>query len=201
MDLIINILITVCIIVYFLIYIRGILKGTAKPVLATWLFFSVATAISFFANYHITGSKGIAANFFNLIDSVSVITIFFFILFRKDTRKTFDRFEKYCIGAVIGILIVWLLSGKDFMTHVAVQLILVVAYLPSLYKLWKSRDDSEPLGTWLFDFFASVLSIIIPIRNLDTLPIIYGIRSTISTLLMTILILRNKKMKTKKLSI
>ncbi len=195
MDFIINILISLCILVYFLVYIKGIIKGTAKPVLATWLFFSIATSISFFANFNLTGTSGISANFFNLIDSFSVITIFIIVLFRKDTRRTFSNFEKYCIGAVVAVLVLWLLIGKDFMTHLTVQVILVIAYLPSLVKLWRSRDNTEPLGTWLFDFFASVLSLIIPVRTGDTLPIVYGVRSTISTLLMVLFILRNRYLK------
>jgi len=201
MESIIHILIVSCVVIYSGIYVRGIYKGNAKPVLATWLFFSIATTMSFFANFNITGGKGLSANFFNLVDSFSVVTIFIIILFRKDTRKTFTVFEKYCVGAVITVFAVWLLVGKDFLTHIVVQIILVIAYLPSLVKLWKSKNNTEPLATWVFNFFASAFSLIIPIRSGDTLPIVYGIRATVSTLVMSLFILRNKYLNSKQASV
>lgn len=197
MSSIINILIALCILIYFLIYLRGIFKGTAKPVLATWLFFSIATSISLLSNFNITGIKGLSSNFFNLIDTFSVITIFLIIVFRKDTRKKFTTFEKYCIIAVTVVLLFWIVEGKDFLTHIVVQVILVIAYLPSLVKLWSSKENTEPLGTWLFDFFGSAIGLITPIKTGDILPIIYGTRSALSTLLMVIFVLRNKYIKRK----
>ena len=184
--------IIVCIAAYFVIYVRGIYNGTVKPVLATWLFLSLAVSISFFTDFHKTGIVGISANFFNLVDSFSVITIFIIVLFKKDTRKSFTSFEKWCVGFVTLILISWLITASDVLTHLAIQVILVVAYLPSLAKLWKAKENTEALGTWIFDCIASILGLIIPILQGDILPIIYGVRSVISTILMVIFILRIK---------
>lgn len=192
METIIHIGIIVCILAYFTIYLRGILAGKVKPVLATWLFLSLAVVISFVTNFHQTGVSGISANFFNLTDSFAVIAIFFIVLFRKDTRRSFNVFEKWCIAIVIAILAMWLISGSDIITHLAIQLILVVAYLPSLVKLWHAKENTEALGTWAIDCLASALGLILPIMQADTLPIVYGLRSVISTFLMVVFIVRIK---------
>ena len=192
MGLLIYTGIVVCIAIYFVIYLRGIFSGKVKPVLATWLFMSLAVLISFLTDFHQSGIAGISANFFNVADSFAVITIFIIILLRKDTRKTFTQFEKICIGLVVAILLAWLFDAGDVFTHLAIQAILVIAYLPSLVKLWKAKENTEALGTWTFDCIASILGLIIPVMQGDLLPIVYGVRSVVSTVLMIIFIIRIK---------
>jgi hypothetical protein len=191
-NLLIEILIILCIAIYVSFYLVGMKRGKVKPVLATWLFLSFATILSFIMDYRETGISGIASNLFNVVDMVAVFGVFVLILFRKDTRRTFNKFEKICLGTVLIIFVGWLLSGQNIAAHLAIQGILVVAYLPMLVHLWKAEVNTESLGTWSFDCLASTFGLIIPVMMHDFLPTVYGIRSVISTLAVIILILRLK---------
>src|SRR3989344_5945356 len=172
----------VCVIVYVTLFLLGIRRGKVRPVLATWLFFSLATLLSFLTNFAQNGVSGILANSFNITDTVGVWTIFFVVVFHKDTRKQFTKFEKWCIGAVTVIFIGWLISGQNIAAHLSIQTILIIAYLPTLAHLWRSTKNTETLGGWSFDSLASIFGIIEPLKTMALLPLVYGIRSIISTL-------------------
>lgn len=178
--------------IYTAFYLVGIKRGTVKPVLATWMFFAIATALSFITNYAESGAEGIAANFFNMIDTIATITLFIVILFCKDVRHVFSKFEKICLGAVILIFIGWLLSEQNVIAHLCIQLIMVVAYLPTIVHLWNARKNTESLGMWSFDCLGSWFGIIEPIKSGAFLPLIYVIRSIVSTFAVVVLILRIK---------
>ena len=191
LNLFIEILIVLCVAIYVAFYLVGMSRGKVKPVLATWLFFSFATVLSFIMDFRQTGLAGVASNLFNVVDMVAVSGLFILILFRKDTRRTFNNFEKICIATVV-IFIGWLISGQNIAAHLAIQGILLIAYLPTLVHLWKAEVNTESLGTWSFDCLASVFGIIIPIATHDFLPIVYDARSILSTLAVILLIFRLK---------
>lgn len=183
---------TVCIIVYVAIYLVGIKNGSVRPVLATWLFFSLATILSFFTNYRETGLAGLSANAFNMVDTFATFIIFLFVVLKKDTNRKFNKFEDGCLFAVFLIFIVWLLSGQNVLAHLSIQAILVVAYLPTLFHLWKAEKNTESLSMWSFDSLAAMLGTIEPLRTLTFLPLVYGIRAVLSTWAVIVLILKLK---------
>jgi hypothetical protein len=120
--------------------------------------------------------------------------------FNKNNRRKFTKFEKICLYLVIFIFLIWITSRQNVLANILVQIILVIAYLPTLIHLWKSQENTESLSAWSLDFFASVVGIIAPLQTMDFLPLIYGIRSTISTFAVMLLICRIKfkKMETQK---
>lgn len=178
--------------IYFSIYVVGIKKGQVKPVLATWLFLSLATFLSIVTNFRESGVSGLVANTYNIVDTFSVIIITVIILFREDTRFTFTIFEKYCLGAVTFVCLIWLLTGQNILAHLSIQVILVIAYLPTFSHLWKATQNTESLGTWGFNFVASIFGVVEPVRRLDLLPMVYGFRSILCTLAVSLLIVRIK---------
>ncbi len=180
--------ITLCIAIYVAFYLWGIRRGTVKPILATWGLFAIAVILSFITDLSEYGVQGIAANFFNLADSFAVFLILAVILLRKDTRRTFTLFEKWCIGASLLMALVWLVSGQNVLVHLSVQLILVIAYVPTLQHLWSGTQNTESLPMWFFDFLASFLGVIEPLRTGSLLPTVYGIRAVICTFLVMIAI-------------
>lgn len=182
----------ICIIIYVSIYLVGIKNGKVKPVLATWLFFVLATILSFVTNFKQTGVSGLFADAFNIVDTFATLIIFLVIIFNKNTNKSFNKFEKGCLTAVFIIFLVWLISGQNILAHLAIQAILIIAYLPTLIHLWKSEKNTESLSMWSFDSTASALGTIEPLRTMALLPLVYGIRAVISTLAVIVLIIRLK---------
>src|SRR3989344_4966623 len=191
----IQLAIVACIVVYASFFLRGMSRGTVRPVLATWLFLSLATILSFITNFAESGARGLLANSFNMIDTLAVWIISLVVIFHKDTRTQFTRFEKWCLGVVVVIFIGWLISGQNVMAHLSIQAILVIAYLPTLHKLWLATKNTESLGGWSFDCLASVFGIVEPLQTVAVLPLVYVIRSIVSTLSVIFLILRIKFLK------
>lgn len=181
-----------CIIIYVSIYLTGIKNGKVKPILATWLLFSLATILSFITDFKQTGISGLFANAFNIVDTLATLIIFLVIIFNKNTTKSFNDFEKSCLTAVFVIFLVWLISGQNILAHLAIQVILVIAYLPTLIHLWKAEKNTESLSMWSFDSAASALGTVEPLRAMAFLPLVYGMRAVLSTLAVIILIIRLK---------
>lgn len=191
-DLIIPSTIVFCIGVYTLIYLWGIQKENVKPVLATWVLFAFAAIMSFLTDLAETGIQGIQANFFNLADSCAILVILGVVLWRRDTRRSFTLFEKWCIGISMLIALIWIASGQNVFAHLSIQAILFTAYVPTLKHLWTTTENTESLWMWFFNFLASLFGLIESLRTMSLLPMVYTIRALICTLLVMIFILRLK---------
>jgi len=194
-----QIAIVVCIVIYVCLYLRGIQKGRVRPVLATWLFFSVATVLSAVTDFRESGVHNLAVNAFNLADTCASLLICAVILIsKKYERKPFTPLDKACWAAVVLTFLLWLISGQNVVAHLSIQVILVVAYIPTLIHLWNAEKNTESFGMWFFDFAASSFGLIQPIGQMALLPLVYGIRSVLSTIAVMALIVRLKYKKSTK---
>lgn len=189
-DFLIPSAIVLCIGIYISVYLSGIQKRNVKPVLATWVLFALAAILSFVTDLAETGTEGIQANFFNLADSCAILLILGVVLWQKDTRRSFTSFEKWCIGIALIVALVWLASGQNVLAHLSIQVILFIAYVPTLKHLWASTRSTESLSMWFFNFLAALLGIIEPLRTMSLLPTVYAARAVICTSLVMIFILR-----------
>jgi hypothetical protein len=192
-----QIIIFACVFASTLIYINGIRNDTVKPILATRIFLLLAFFLSALTNYRQTGTNGLWANMFNIADVLSVLATFIAMAFSKKSRTKFTKFEKICLYFVILIFLMWIVSGQNILANILIQVILVIAYLPTVVHLWKSEENTESLSAWSLDFFASIFGMIVPLLMMDFLPLIYGIRSTICTFAVIALIWRIKFKKIK----
>ena len=175
---------------YASIYLSGILRGSVKPVLATWTFLSIATILSFITNFSESGMQGVLANSYNMIDSIATLVIFSVVLCKKGLRKTFTLFEIGCVAAVCLVFIAWIFSGQNVLAHLCLQIILVIAYIPTLVHLWYATEVTEPLSTWSLNVVAALFGLIEPAKSRALLPLAYGIRSIVSCLAIILLTLR-----------
>lgn len=187
-----QIIIVVCVFTQTFIYVRGIRNNTVKPILATRIFLLLAFLLTFLTNYNQTGLHGLPANMLNIVDVLSVFITFLAMAFSKNKNRKWTKFEKLCLYLVILVFIMWIISRQNILANILIQTILVIAYLPTLIHLWKSEENTESLSAWSLDFFASVAGMITPLQTMDLLPLIYGIRSTISTFAVIFLIWRIK---------
>jgi len=187
-----QIVIFFCVLSSTLIYIKGIRNNTVKPILATRIFLLLAFLSSILTSYKQTGAHGLLANMLNIVDFLSILATFFAMIFSKNKNRKFTKFEKICLYFVILIFLIWIITKQNILANILIQIILVIAYLPTLIHLWKSQENTESLNAWSLDFLASIFGMIIPFQTMDLLPLIYGIRSTVSTFAVAVLILRIK---------
>jgi len=187
-----QIIIVACVFTQTFIYTRGIKNNTVKPILATRVFLVLAFSLTFLTSYRQTDTHELLANTLNIVDILSVLITFFAMSMSKNQRRKFTKFENICLYFVILIFLMWIITKQNILANILIQIILVIAYLPTLIHLWKSREKTESLNGWSLDFLASIFGMIAPLQTMDLLPLIYGIRSTVSTFAVTVLILRIK---------
>ena len=176
-----QIIIFICVLASTLIYIKGIMNNTVKPILATRVFLLLAFLLSAITSFKQTGLHGLMPNMLNLVDFLSVLATFFAMAMSKNENREFTNFEKFCLYFVILIFLIWIITKQNILANILIQIILVIAYLPTLIHLWKAQTNTESLGAWSLDFCASIFGMIAPFQTMELLPLIYGIRSTIST--------------------
>lgn len=175
-----------------------IYKREIELVFSTWFLFAIASTMSL-VSYLQTENHDIWNNMINAADLFtlwSIVTMLFFCN-RRDNKNLFEfsQFEIKClIGAVI-IFFFWVISGSFATVYFLVQALLIVAYFPTIKKLWKADRNSESFSVWIAGFAVCLLAFYLPIKNIgkgDYLPIIYGIRAMAMVSLILFLMLRIK---------
>src|SRR3989344_1847954 len=126
-----------------------IVAGGVQPALATWLIFEVAVVLSL-TSYFATNDSDWVSNIANTVDSVTVTAILGTLILFGDGREwQFGRVEIGCLVAAGGIVVFWRVSRNAMAANLAIQTIMVAAYVPTLVRLWHSPENTESFGVWL----------------------------------------------------
>ncbi len=168
-------------------------KQKIKPALAMWFFFSIAVTMSL-VTYLAEGNFSIWDNILNTADIILVTSVTVVIYFWGDTSSKFTRFDKFCLLAVILITLFWFITKTHFLSHLLIQLILVIAYFPVIIRLWQSKENTEPYSVWILMMIAPIFALL---SSKGTLATIYSVRAIISTGLLILLMLRVDLLKRK----
>jgi len=155
-------------------------KERIKPALAMWVFFSIAVGGSL-VTYLSAGDYSLLDNILNSSDLVLVVTVSVFIFIFGDRSTRFSRFDLGCLIAVLAIVAFWVMS------HVSIQVILVIAYFPVISRIWKSNENTESFAAWIGLFLAPCISLL---SSKGVLATIYSLRAIISTSVLLALMVR-----------
>jgi len=180
--------VTVCMInlVIGLHYVRGLRQRAIQPALAMWVFFTVAVVGSL-VTYLCEGPYGLLDNVLNAADLVLCGGVALAIAITGDRSSRFTRFDTGCLAAVIGILGAWALTRQHVIAHLCIQLILVIAYLPVVRRLWRSPRNTESFVMWIGLLLAPVFSLL---SSRGVLATVYAVRAIVSTGLLLALMIR-----------
>lgn len=179
-----------CIIVYGSIYVHGIIKGTIKPLLSTWLFISIAVVLSFMTNFADTWWAGLSNNMYNIIDGTCSLIIFLSVLFSVYTNRKFDKFELILLGCVMGIGIMRYTTSYNALAHMLIQIISTIAYIPTVKRLRWASSHEDSVAMWTINMIGSALGTIQPLLHNDTLPLLFAWRWRLCTMVVLICLLR-----------
>jgi hypothetical protein len=165
-----------------------------------WFFFTIAVAMSL-TTYMAEGDFSLWDNILNSTDLLLVTTVTVFIFLYGDTSTKFTRFDKFCLIAVLLITLFWFITKAHFLSHLLIQGILVIAYLPVIQRLWKSKENTEPFSVWILLMIAPLFALI---SSKGILAAVYSVRAIASTAILMLLMLRieylyAKKKKSKRL--
>jgi hypothetical protein len=154
-----------------------------------WVFFSIAVAGSL-VTYLSAGDYSLLDNILNTSDLVLVVTVSVFIFIFGDRSTRFNRFDLGCLIAVLAIVMFWVISQQHVVSHVSIQVILVIAYFPVISRIWKSNENTESFAAWIGLFLAPCISCISLLSSKGVLATIYSLRAIISTSVLLALMVR-----------
>ena len=175
------------------IYCVQVRRGKIRPVLATWVIFSVANILSLLS-YFSDGSKphtivDAAANI--VWAFASTISLVFVYRWHVGERR-FEPAHLWCLGAAFVATLFWALSNDAFAANIAFQCVMVAAYVATCHRLWGAVENTEPVSAWLAGLAASMTGAVAPLLHGDTLGVIYNVRGIVCTLAALFLMLRLK---------
>ena len=161
-------------------------KERIKPALAMWVFFSIAVGGSLIT-YLSSGDYSLLDNILNTSDLVLVTTIAVFVFIFGDRSTRFNRFDLGCLIAVLVIMAFWVVSKSHVVSHVSIQVIMVIAYFPVISRIWKSNENTESFAAWIGMFLNPCISLL---SSKGVLATIYSLRAFIMTSVLLALMVR-----------
>jgi hypothetical protein len=167
-------------------YVWLIRRHRISPALAMWVFFTIAV-IGSLITYLSDGEYGWLDNILNSADLILCGGVAIAIAIWGDRSSRFDRFDLGCLLAVIVILVGWAVTRQHVAAHLAIQLILVVAYFPVIKRLWRSDRNTESFTMWIGLMLAPIFSLL---SSKGTLATVYAVRAILSTSLLLLLMIR-----------
>jgi len=110
-----------------------------------------------------------------------------FVFFRGEQSSRFTRFDYGCLIAVLLVVVFWAFTRNHFITNIAVQTIMVIAYFPVVKRMLAARKNTESFSVWFAMFLVAGISLF---SSKGSLASIYAIRAMICTGLLLLLMLR-----------
>lgn len=168
-----------------------------KPTLSTWLIFFSATSLSFIS-YLSTSNKEFFASALNGADVLTDVAIILTTIFFAETQWRLKPFEKYYLVGLIFIVGFWSFTQNAFYANLLLQVILALAYFPTIHNIIKSKRNSESFLVWGLILLSTVVSLFPTFNSWqekgNVLAFIYSVRSfAFISLLMILMLIHHRK--------
>lgn len=168
----------------------------SNPALATWIIMEVMILLSFWM-YWESPEKSWSSNIGVTGGMIAITVILAGVMaanIRHDElRVAFGKVQKWCLAAGGATVVLWSLTDDPFIYYILVQVIGVVAYIPTVKKLWRAERSTEPLFLWIALLIAFILAIYPAWLKKDLFAWIYLGRTIPTTLLLIWIIIRVKQ--------
>lgn len=169
-------------------------SGKAKPVLATWLIFSVGNTLSLLSYLAGGSERNLLNGVANMAWTITTwITVYYVWKWQKADRK-FSRFHVGCfVAAGLGTLL-WALSENSVLGNIAFQGVMMAGYFPTFHRLWISGESTEISEPWLISIGAQICGSVPPLlgNEKEWLAVVYNGRGLLCVLAILYLIGRIK---------
>jgi hypothetical protein len=172
-------------------YCAKLIRREAYPRIATWLIFEIGVVMTL-AAWLTAHDHSLVKAALNLTDAAAVTAIIAALLFEQRGRKiSFTRNEQLCL-AIVGItLVAWWLTRTPWIGVAGFQIVMSVAYLPTIESLWrwKPAPPPEPIETWSVNAAAALIGVAIDLTGRrDYLAMLYPLRAFILCMIIVVLV-------------
>ncbi len=179
------------------LYCVKLVRREIAPRMATWLIFEIGVVMSL-ATYFASKEHSLVRAALNAADAVVVTVILATLLFEQRGRKIhFTRSEQISLLICGVATVVWVVTRTGWIGFVGFQVVMSIAYLPTIENMWRWRAgrSPEPLEKWSINAGIALLGIIAALADKrDYLAMVYPLRAFILCVLVVALIRRwNRK--------
>jgi hypothetical protein len=166
-------------------YLIGVIKGTTKPKIVTWVIWSSLTGIACAAAL---SEKQYPTAILLLLSSLGTLLVAIFGW--KNGDKKIERLDIICLaGAIIG-LILWQVFNSPAIAVLATISIDLVGGVPTLVHSWK-RPDEEAWLTFFLSFLGSLCTLLV-ISNWAITAFAYPLYLVLINILYTLVIVSRR---------
>ena len=177
-------------------YVRLTWQRRINPVPATWILMLITISLSTWM-YMQSPNHSFAGNIGNTAALLNLSMIFAGVAARHFRDRTwqvaFNRLQKSCLLLGALIVVFWWFYRDGWVSYILTQTLALVAYPPTVVRLWKAERTTEPVFVWLAVLLACLTALYPAIVMQDKLAWIYLARAIPSTTIVLLLIFRLKR--------
>ncbi|MDQ2832325.1 MAG: hypothetical protein M3Y50_01000 [Acidobacteriota bacterium] len=174
-------------------YCVKLIRKEIAPRIATWLIFELGVVMSL-ASYLAGSERSLMKAALNVADSFQVTVILCALLIVQRGRKIkFTRNELVSLGISCVAGVAWMLTKTGWIGFVGFQLVMSIAYLPTIESLWRWRPGPapEPMEKWGINVVIALIGVVVDITDRhDYLAMVYPLRALILCVVVVVLLVR-----------
>ena len=163
-------------------YCVKLMRKQAHPRIATWLIFELGVVMSLVATFASRDHSVVKAAL-NLTDFVVVTVILAALFFEQRGEKiSFTRNEWACLLIAAVTMVLWAVTRTAWVGVVGFQVVMVVAYLPTVEHMWRWRvgRSPEPVETWATNAVAALIGVVVAlVDGRDYVAMLYPLRALV----------------------
>jgi hypothetical protein len=174
-------------------YCAKIVGGRSSPRLATWLIFEIGVVMSL-VTYFASRDHSVLKAALNLTDAVVVTAIIAALLVKqRGLTIQFTRNERLCLVISVITMVAWAITRTAWIGFVGFQVVMTVAYLPTIESLWEVKRGAapEPVDAWSVNALAAFIGVVVDVTGQqDYVAMLYPLRAGLLCLLVVGLAVR-----------
>jgi hypothetical protein len=175
------------------LYCLKLARKQIAPRFSTWLIFEIGVLMSL-AAYFTSSHPTLVKSALNATDAIVVSAILLMIVItqgRRNFQLTANEKLSLAISAVSACA--WAITRTGWVGLVGFQVLMSVAYLPTIESLWQVNDGPapEPWETWTINSSIGLVGVVTDLTGTrDYLAMIYPLRAFLLCALVVVLIVR-----------
>jgi hypothetical protein len=161
-------------------YCAKIIGGKSSPRIATWLIFEIGVVMSL-VTYFASRDHSVLKAALNLTDAFVVTAIIAALLVQqRGVKIVFTKNERLCLVISVITIAAWAITKTPWIGFVGFQVVMSVAYLPTIESMWEVRrgGSPEPVETWSVNAVAALIGVVVDVTgHHDYVAMLYPLRA------------------------